>query len=220
MCARPSADRAPRPGCGVLGRSRRDDHAARDPRRSCARLSAIGPHGGEVEMLWVSWRQHRTEVIGVLAAPSFLHRYRFRRGVRANAPDSSSGSTHASRSRAGTRNCVDLAQEWRNRVGLLLYLFQGFYVVPALVASYVEDHSSRASSSRVPTGSPGRRASAESVGPRRRSESCSHSRSRAGVVLAALADRRAASSEPRSSVALSLVPGIRSTSKARRSFRS
>ena len=88
-------------------------------------------------MLWVSWRQHRTEVIGVLAAAvvlaivtvfaaAFAQRTRLELGVDTCVPLPS-----------GNANCVDLAQEWRNRVGLLLYLFQGFYVVPALVASYV-----------------------------------------------------------------------------------
>ena len=88
-------------------------------------------------MLWVSWRQHRTELIGVLAAAvvlviltafaaAFAQRARLELGVDTCVALPS-----------GNANCVNLAQEWRNRVGLLLYLFQGFYLVPALVASYI-----------------------------------------------------------------------------------
>jgi hypothetical protein len=88
-------------------------------------------------MLWVTWRQHRTELIGVLAAAvvlaiitvfatAFAQRTRLELGVDTCVPLPS-----------GNANCVDLSQEWRNRVGLLLYLFQGFYLVPALVASYI-----------------------------------------------------------------------------------
>jgi len=88
-------------------------------------------------MLWVTWRQHRTELVGVLAAAvvlaivtvlaaAFAQRTRLELGVDTCVPLPS-----------GNANCVDLAQEWRNRVGLLLYLFQGFYLVPALVASYI-----------------------------------------------------------------------------------
>jgi hypothetical protein len=88
-------------------------------------------------MLWVTWRQHRTELIGLFAAAvlialitafaaAFAQRTRLELGVDTCVALPS-----------GNANCVSLAQEWRNRVGLLLYLFQGFYVVPALVASYV-----------------------------------------------------------------------------------
>ena len=88
-------------------------------------------------MLWVTWRQHRTELIGLLAAAlvlavltavaaAFALRIRLELGVDTCVALPS-----------GNANCVNLAQEWRNRVGPLLYLFQGFYLVPALVASYV-----------------------------------------------------------------------------------
>lgn len=88
-------------------------------------------------MVWVTWRQHRTELIGVLAAAvtlailtafaaAFAQRTRLELGVDTCVPLPS-----------GNANCVNLSQEWRNRVGLLLYLFQGFYLVPALVASYI-----------------------------------------------------------------------------------
>jgi len=88
-------------------------------------------------MLWLTWRQHRTELIGLLAtalvlavltafAAAFAQRTRLELGVDTCVPLPS-----------GNANCVDLSQEWRNRVGLLLYLFPGFYLVPALVASYV-----------------------------------------------------------------------------------
>ena len=88
-------------------------------------------------MLWLTWRQHRIELIGVLAtavvlavvtafAAAFAQRTRLELGVDTCVPLPS-----------GNANCVNLSQEWRNRVGLLLYLFQGFYLVPALVASYI-----------------------------------------------------------------------------------
>jgi len=88
-------------------------------------------------MLWLTWRQHRTELIGVLAtavvlavvtafAAAFAQRTRLELGVDTCVALPS-----------GNANCVNLSQEWRNRVGLLLYLFQGFYLVPALVASYI-----------------------------------------------------------------------------------
>jgi hypothetical protein len=88
-------------------------------------------------MVWLTWRQHRIELIGVLAAAvilaiftalaaAFAQRTRIDLGVDTCVP---LPTTNA--------NCVDLTQEWRNRVGLLLYLFQAFYVVPALVASYI-----------------------------------------------------------------------------------
>jgi hypothetical protein len=88
-------------------------------------------------MLWLTWRQHRAELIGVLAtavalaivtafSAAFAQRTRLELGVDTCVPLPS-----------GNANCVNLSQEWRNRVGLLLYLFQGFYLVPALVASYI-----------------------------------------------------------------------------------
>jgi len=88
-------------------------------------------------VLWLTWRQHRTELIGVLAAAlvlailtafaaAFAQRTRLELGVDTCVALPS-----------GNANCVNLAQEWRNRVGFLLYLFQGFYLVPALVASYI-----------------------------------------------------------------------------------
>jgi hypothetical protein len=88
-------------------------------------------------MLWVTWRQHRITLIGLLAAAvvlavvtafaaAFAQRTRLELGVDTCVTLPS-----------GNANCVNLSQEWRNRVGLLLYLFQGFYLVPALVASYI-----------------------------------------------------------------------------------
>jgi hypothetical protein len=88
-------------------------------------------------MLWVTWRQHRITLIGLLAAAvvlaivtavaaAFAQRTRLELGVDTCVALPS-----------GNANCVNLSQEWRNRVGLLLYIFQAFYLVPALVASYV-----------------------------------------------------------------------------------
>jgi hypothetical protein len=88
-------------------------------------------------VLWVSWRQHRIELVGLLAgavvfailtvlAAAFAQRTRVELGVDSCMPLPS-----------GNANCVNLSGEWRNRVGVLQYMFHVFYLVPALVASYI-----------------------------------------------------------------------------------
>ncbi len=88
-------------------------------------------------MLWVTWRQHRVTLIALLGGSvalaiitvfvtAYAQRLRVELGVDTCVP---LANTNA--------NCVDLAQEWRRRLGAWLYLFQAFYIVPALVASYV-----------------------------------------------------------------------------------
>jgi len=88
-------------------------------------------------MLWVTWRQHRTELIGVLAAALVLAFVTVFAAAFAQRTRLELGVDTCVALPSGNANCVNLAQEWRNRVGLLLYLFQGFYLVPALVASYI-----------------------------------------------------------------------------------
>ena len=88
-------------------------------------------------MLWVTWRQHRTELIGVLAAAVVLAFVTVFAAAFAQRTRLELGVDTCVALPSGNANCVNLAQEWRNRVGLLLYLFQGFYLVPALVASYI-----------------------------------------------------------------------------------
>jgi hypothetical protein len=88
-------------------------------------------------VLWVTWRRHRIELIGLLAgavifailtvfAAGFAQRTRVELGVDSCLPLPS-----------GNANCVNLSLEWRNRVGVLQYMFHVFYLVPALVASYI-----------------------------------------------------------------------------------
>lgn len=88
-------------------------------------------------MLWVTWRQHRTELIGILAAAVVLAMLTAFAAAFAQRTRLELGVDTCVALPSGNANCVNLAQEWRNRVGLLLYLFQGFYLVPALVASYI-----------------------------------------------------------------------------------
>jgi hypothetical protein len=86
-------------------------------------------------MLWVTWRQQRVELIGLVAgavgvaivtvlATGYATRVRADLGIDGCVPFASGP-------------CFDLANQWRTRIGLLTYLYPALYVVPGLIASYI-----------------------------------------------------------------------------------
>lgn len=88
-------------------------------------------------MLWVTWRQHRIALIGLLVgavgiavavalSASFAQRIRLELGVDTCV---SLINTNA--------NCAGGLFEWNNRVGPVRYLGAALFIVPALVASYL-----------------------------------------------------------------------------------
>jgi hypothetical protein len=88
-------------------------------------------------MLWVTWRQHRIELLGLLfgavvlaivtaVVAGFAQRTRLELGVDSCFPLPT-----------GNANCVELSNEWSRRIGPLRYLNLAFLLVPALVASYI-----------------------------------------------------------------------------------
>jgi hypothetical protein len=88
-------------------------------------------------MVWLTWRQHRLELIALLVGATviavataliaaFAQRVRLELGVDSCVPLPSTNV-----------NCFELSQEWSKRVGPARYLSFAFYVVPALVASYL-----------------------------------------------------------------------------------
>lgn len=88
-------------------------------------------------MIWLTLRQHRLQIGGLLAiavllaialvlAADYAARVRTDLGVDTCAPLPNTNF-----------NCVQLDNEWRQRVGSLNFLFYALYVFPGLVASYV-----------------------------------------------------------------------------------
>jgi hypothetical protein len=88
-------------------------------------------------MLWVTWRQHRIALIGLLVAATvvafaivfvadFAQRTRIELGVDNCVP---LFNTNA--------NCNNLLAEWNRRVGPFRYVGMALLVIPALVASYL-----------------------------------------------------------------------------------
>ena len=88
-------------------------------------------------MIWLTMRQHRVQIIAMLAlglalaaglafGADYAARVRAELGVDACVPLSNTNI-----------NCVDLNIEWQKRVGVLNYLFYSLYILPGLVAAYV-----------------------------------------------------------------------------------
>jgi hypothetical protein len=88
-------------------------------------------------MIWLTLRQHRVQIagmlaiavllaIGLVAAADYAARVRAELGVDTCVPLPNTNI-----------NCANLTSEWQNRVGSLNYLFYSLYVLPGLVASYV-----------------------------------------------------------------------------------
>jgi hypothetical protein len=88
-------------------------------------------------MTWLTLRQHRVQIAGMLAiavllaialvvGADYAARVRAELGVDTCVP---LPNTNA--------NCVNLGGEWQKRVGMLNYLFYSLYVLPGLFASYV-----------------------------------------------------------------------------------
>lgn len=88
-------------------------------------------------MLWLTWRQHRVQIvsmllgaialaitIGVIAA--YARSARIELGVDSCVPLPTTNM-----------NCYELDAEWQRRVGPARLLFLAFYLVPALIGSYV-----------------------------------------------------------------------------------
>jgi hypothetical protein len=91
-------------------------------------------------MLWVSWRQHRSALIGLLVVAtvvavaitliaSFALRTRIELGLDTCVPNFFGAGD--------PNNCNRLFTEWTVRVGIVRYLTYGLYVIPALVGSYL-----------------------------------------------------------------------------------
>jgi hypothetical protein len=91
-------------------------------------------------MLWLTWRQHRIVLIGLLVVAtvlavaiallaSFAQRTRIELGIDTCVPNIFVFGD--------PNNCNRLFTEWALRVGVLRYLTFGLYLAPALVGSYV-----------------------------------------------------------------------------------
>jgi hypothetical protein len=90
-------------------------------------------------MVWLTWRQHRIALIGLLVVAtvvavaitlvaSFAQRTRIELGIDTCVPNFFG---------FGPNNCNRLFTEWSIRVGMLRYLTYGLYLIPALVGSYL-----------------------------------------------------------------------------------
>lgn len=88
-------------------------------------------------MTWLTLRQHRVQIAGMLAiavllaialivAAEYAARVRAELGVDTCVPLQNTNL-----------NCANLNMEWQKRVGPLTYLFYSLYVLPGLAASYV-----------------------------------------------------------------------------------
>jgi hypothetical protein len=91
-------------------------------------------------MVWLTWRQHRVALIGLLVVAtvvavaialvaSFAQRTRIELGIDTCVPNVFGFGD--------PNNCNRLFTEWSLRVGVLRYLTYGLYVIPALVGSYL-----------------------------------------------------------------------------------
>lgn len=100
-------------------------------------------------MTWLTWRQHRVQIIGLIGVAILLAvgvalaaeqatRIRAELGIDSCVPETRIIQTpDGPRVIAIANNCQDLITEWQRRLGPFRYLFVALYVVPALVASYV-----------------------------------------------------------------------------------
>jgi len=88
-------------------------------------------------MVWLTWRQHRIALVGLILIASalaigialvaaFAQRTRIELGVDTCVPLFNTNL-----------NCFELTDEWSRRLGSLRYLGFGLYLVPALVGSYL-----------------------------------------------------------------------------------
>jgi hypothetical protein len=88
-------------------------------------------------MIWLTWRNHRVELLGLLVsaavvavaialAADFAHRTRLELGVDSCVPTFETNM-----------HCFELSREWIRRVGPVQYIFFAFYVAPALVGSFI-----------------------------------------------------------------------------------
>src|SRR5438874_9467800 len=104
-----------------MGRRRWDGHATGDPRGSRPRLSEIQSRGGSLEMVWLTWRQHRIALIGLLIVAtvmsvavalvaSFALRTRVELGIDTCEPNFFGFGD--------PNNCNSLFAEWTLRVGM------------------------------------------------------------------------------------------------------
>jgi hypothetical protein len=100
-------------------------------------------------MTWLTWRQYRTQIIGLLAISALLVigiwivagyavRTRAEFGVDSCRPATQTIITPSGPQTITTNsNCFDVTNEWQKGLGPLRFLFVALYVVPALVASYI-----------------------------------------------------------------------------------
>jgi len=88
-------------------------------------------------MVWLTWRQHRIALFGVVLiatvlaiaialVAAFAHRVRIELGVDTCVPLFNTN-----------RNCAELSDEWSRTVGSLRYLGFALYLVPGLIGSYL-----------------------------------------------------------------------------------
>jgi hypothetical protein len=100
-------------------------------------------------MTWLTLRQHRVQLVGLLALAIVLAlgiwlvaeysvRSRAELGIDSCVPERTTIQTPSGpQVIALGNNCAELLAAWQARIGLLRYLFMMVYVVPALVASYL-----------------------------------------------------------------------------------
>jgi hypothetical protein len=100
-------------------------------------------------MTWLTWRQQRLQIVGMLALAIFVTlgvwlvaeyavRSRAELGIDSCVPDSRTILTpNGPQQILVGNNCSDLITQWQNRMGALRYLYFAIYLVPAVMASYV-----------------------------------------------------------------------------------
>jgi hypothetical protein len=100
-------------------------------------------------MTWLTWRQHRVQIIGLLAmailvtvgtwlVAEYAMRLRAELGIDTCVPEKTTILTPTGpQVLLNSQHCADLVTEWQRRIGPLRYAYFALYVIPALVASYI-----------------------------------------------------------------------------------
>jgi hypothetical protein len=100
-------------------------------------------------MIWLTWRQQRVQIVGMLALAILLvigiwavaevaSQVQVELGVNSCVPETRAVATpDGPRFIEVANNCQDLVDEWQSRLGPFRFLFVSLYILPALVASYV-----------------------------------------------------------------------------------
>jgi hypothetical protein len=88
-------------------------------------------------MIWLTLRQHRGPIIGMLVTVALLAIGLALMGAYAAAERVALGVDTCVPLPNTNANCVDLMQEWRRRLGLAPFLVAGLALAPALAASFI-----------------------------------------------------------------------------------